>query len=283
MPELPEVEVTACQLRSMLLAATLVGCQQSGKALRHPFPGKAILALSGQALIAVRRRAKFLMLEFDTGWIVVHLGMSGSLRCSEPAAPLRLHDHVRLSFLSPDSKEATDLIFNDPRRFGSFQWISRTQAKHWELAAQSLSRAGMGVEPFDLSLTAQALHQASRRSKTPIKQWLMSGRAVVGVGNIYASEALFDAGIHPRRKAGAISLARFECLLSSVRKILRAAIDSGGSTLRDFRSPDGHAGSYRQSHRVYGREGQACPNCRAAIKKIIQQQRSTFYCHACQR
>lgn len=283
MPELPEVEVTARQLRGMLQAAKFAGCQQSGKTLRHPFPGKAILALSGQALIAVHRRAKFLMLEFDTGWIVIHLGMSGSLRGSQPAAPSRLHDHVRLSFHFPDSGEAIDLIFNDPRRFGSFQWISRSQASRWELAAQTLSPADMGMEPFDSSLTAKVLYQLSRRSKSPIKQWLMSGRAIVGVGNIYASEALFDAGIHPRRKAGTLSLPRLERLLSSVRQILLEAIHSGGSTLRDFRGPDGLAGSYRQSHRVYGREGQACPKCRLPIKKIIQQQRSTFYCHVCQR
>jgi formamidopyrimidine-DNA glycosylase len=283
MPELPEVEVTACQLRGMLEGATLVDCQHSGKSLRHPFPKKAISALQGQALLAVRRRAKFLMLEFQAGWIVIHLGMSGSLRCCGPSEPAKLHDHVRVRFDFAGRGKPTDLIFHDPRRFGSFQWISSEHTKDWESAAQGLSRAGMGMEPFDSQLTAKALHEGARGSKSPIKQWLMNGRAIVGVGNIYASEALFDAGIHPRRKAGSISLSRFERLLSSVRTILRKAIDAGGSTLKDFEQPDGSAGSYRQSHRVYARPGEPCPRCKAPIKKIIQQQRSTFYCHACQR
>jgi formamidopyrimidine-DNA glycosylase len=283
MPELPEVEVTACQLRSMLSGARLVNCQHSGKSLRHPFPEKAISGLQGSTLLAVWRRAKFLMLEFQAGWIVIHLGMSGSLRCCGPGEPAKLHDHARLRFDSSDSKKQIDLIFHDPRRFGSFQWISSEHTKGWESAAQGLSRAGMGMEPFDSRLTANALYEKARGSNSPVKQWLMNGRAIVGVGNIYASEALFAAGIHPRRKAGSLSLARFERLLVSVRAILRKAIDAGGSTLRDFEQPNGSAGSYREAHQVYGRQGAPCPQCRGPIRKIIQQQRSTFYCHACQR
>ncbi len=283
MPELPEVEVTACQLRRMLVGARLADCQHSGKALRHPFPEKAISELKGQSLLAVRRRAKFLMLEFEGGWIVVHLGMSGSLRCVQAESPAKLHDHVRARFIFANRPAPIDLIFHDPRRFGSFQWISGEQCVNWETAAEMLSKTAMGMEPFDSGLTGNLLHQSARGSKSPIKQWLMSGHAIVGVGNIYASEALFDAGIHPRRKAGSLSLPRFERLLLSVRAILRQAIESGGSTLRDFQRPDGSEGSYRQDHRVYGRQGQPCPNCGTPIKKIIQQQRSTFYCHVCQR
>lgn len=281
MPELPEVEVTACQLRSMLADARLLSCQHSGKALRYPFPQKAFSLLQGQCLLTVRRRAKFLMLEFEAGWLVVHLGMSGSLQCAEPGTPAKLHDHVRIRF--DRHNNPVDLIFHDPRRFGSFQWIARKDHADWQAAADRLSREGLGLEPFDASLTARTLHQSARGSKTSIKQWLMNGRALVGVGNIYASEALFDAGIHPQRKAGSVSLQRFERLLFSVRRILQNAIDSGGSTLRDFQQPDGSAGSYRQNHRVYGRYGQPCLQCGTPIRKIIQQQRSTFYCHACQR
>jgi formamidopyrimidine-DNA glycosylase len=283
MPELPEVEATARQLQSALLGATLVANRHSGKALRHPFPQHDIDRLQGESLLAVRRRAKFLMLEFKSGWLVVHLGMSGSLRCCDPKHALKLHDHVRLDFLQVKTKSATALVFHDPRRFGSWQWIGAEAAAGWEAASAGLSRAGLGFEPFDKALTATYLYRASRKVGSSIKQWLMNGRVVVGVGNIYASEALFDAGIHPARKAGSISIERYERLLASIRDILGRAIESGGSTLRDFQMPDGSAGSYRDSHQVYGRQGEPCPQCKLPIKKITQQQRSTFYCHACQR
>ncbi len=283
MPELPEVEATARQLQSALLGATLVANRYSGKALRHPFPHHHIDRLQGESLLAVRRRAKFLMLEFKSGWLVVHLGMSGSLRCCDPQQALKLHDHVRLEFAHAKTKSATALVFHDPRRFGSWQWISSETAAGWEAASAGLSRAGLGLEPFDGALTAKYMHRASRKVRSSIKQWLMNGRVVVGVGNIYASEALFDAGIHPARKAGSISIERYERLLASIRDILGRAIESGGSTLRDFQMPDGSAGGYRDSHQVYGRQGEPCPQCKSPIKKITQQQRSTFYCHACQR
>jgi formamidopyrimidine-DNA glycosylase len=283
MPELPEVEATARQLRSVLLGARFVESRFSGKALRHPFPKRELEGLAHEPLLAVHRRAKFLMLEFKKGWAVVHLGMSGSLRCCDGNAPAKLHDHVRVRFELPTAGRQLDLVFHDPRRFGSWQWIGADCAQSWEQASELLSRADMGMEPFDPGLTPTQLHALSRNVRSPIKQWLMSGRVVVGVGNIYASEALFDAGIHPSRKAGAISLARYERLLESIRDILSRAIASGGSTLRDFQQPDGSAGGYRQSHQVYGREGQPCPRCGAPIRKITQQQRSTFYCHACQR
>lgn len=283
MPELPEVEATARQLQRALIGATLSESTHSGKALRYPFPAQPIERLRGEPLLAVRRRSKFLMLEFKQGWLVVHLGMSGSLQCCDPAQPMKLHDHVRLVFLQKASGMRSALVFHDPRRFGSWQWISAKGQGSWQQASDTLSRAGLGFEPFDESLTAEHMHQASRNVRSPIKQWLMAGRVVVGVGNIYASEALFDAGIHPGRKAGSIALVRYERLLASIRKILSCAIDSGGSTLRDFHRPDGSAGGYRDSHQVYGREGEPCPVCKTPIRKIIQQQRSTFYCHACQR
>lgn len=282
MPELPEVEVTAQQLRAQLECACLASSWHSGKALRHPYPKRALEDLQGEALLAVRRRAKFLMLEFKTGWLVIHLGMSGSLRCCDPGALAQLHDHVRLCFALPKGR-MREVVLHDPRRFGSLQWVPAKGFASWEQAGQGLSRAGLGFEPFDERLTAQFMHRSARGSRQCIKQWLMNGKVVVGVGNIYACEALFDAGIHPARKAGSIAVQRYENLLVSVRRILSQAIKSGGSTLRDFYQPDGASGNYRQSHQVYGREGEPCPHCGARIRKIVQQQRSTFYCHACQR
>lgn len=283
MPELPEVETTAVQLRRLLVGASIVQSRFSGKALRHPFPEEALASLQGQTLLAVRRRAKFLVLEFREGWMVVHLGMSGSIRCSDPSIGEKLHDHVWVRFEHSQAGRQLDLVFHDPRRFGSWQWVNTTSDLGWEKAVESLSRAGLGMEPFDPGLRPEQLYEASRHVASPIKQWLLSGRVIVGVGNIYASEALFDAGIHPARKPCSISLERYQRLLESIREILSQAIRSGGSTLRDFQSPDGVAGAYRSSHRVYGRQGEPCPRCKTPIRKIIQQQRSTFYCHVCQR
>lgn len=283
MPELPEVETTAIALRRLLIGARCVQGSFSGKALRHPFPKAALASLRGETLLAVHRRAKFLVLEFSQGWMVVHLGMSGSIRCSDSGVGKKLHDHVWLQFERSNPGQKTDLVFHDPRRFGSWQWVGLTQAASWDQAAESLSRTGLGMEPFDPGLTPLVLHRASRRVSTPIKSWLLSGRVIVGVGNIYASEALFDAGIHPARKPASIALVRYERLLVSIRDILHRAIESGGSTLRDFRGPDGSSGSYRNSHQVYGREGAPCPRCATPVRKLIQQQRSTFYCHVCQR
>lgn len=279
MPELPEVEVTAQRLRSSLIGATLVSCRFGNKRLRHPFPKSAMSRLCGTSLTDIGRRAKYLLLQFPQGWLAVHLGMSGSMELRSPLKPSVLHDHVRLSFQSARGKPL-DVVYHDPRRFGSWRWIERDgQEKLDEL----LSASPLGVEPLSPSFDGTVLYQQSRDKKASIKQWLLAGQAVVGVGNIYASEALFAARIHPRRMAKTLSRAQCTELADAIRMILTNAIQAGGSTLQDFVAPDGSTGRYGASHQVYGREGRACPRCGSAIIRFVQQQRSTFCCRGCQR
>lgn len=288
MPELPEVEVTAQHLAAAVEGARLVSTQFSGKRLRHPFPRQAMAALAGHPLRRVGRRAKYLLLEFDTGWVAVHLGMSGVMQCCDPKTAPRLHDHVRLAFQRIDGP-SIDVVFHDPRRFGSFQWIGRSDIDKTADLGEKLGESARGIEPFDPAFDGGFLYRASRGKTTPIKHWLMSGQTVVGVGNIYACEALFESGIHPGRAAGSISGARYAALAAAIRRILSAAIASGGSTISDFLGPDGQAGRYGQSHQVYDHEGAPCPRCatagrpQATIRRMVQQQRSTFYCCVCQR
>jgi len=280
MPELPEVEVTARVLASRLDGARLVGWSFSGRALRHPFPGDAMSALEGATVRRVGRRAKYVLMVFDRGCLAIHLGMSGAMRCEEDACtPALLHDHVRMAFIDTRGHRLT-AVFHDPRRFGSFQWLadaSPTDPGPW------LGESACGIEPLDPAFDGALLHRLSRGVRTPIKPWLMSGRVVVGVGNIYACEALFDAGIHPARRAGAVSRERYERLAPAICRVLEAAIAAGGSSISDFVGADGSPGRYGQSHRVYGRAGQPCTACGTALRRIVQQQRSTFYCHVCQR
>ncbi len=284
MPELPEVEVTAAALRPALVGGRLAAWSFSGKRLRHPFPKRALHQLIGEPVVSVGRRAKYVLLEFPSGWLAIHLGMSGSLQCHVHRPAPEPHDHVRLTF-DRSGHEAT-AVFHDPRRFGSVQWIARADLGEQDIGTR-LGSSARGCEPLDPQCNGAALYARSRGRKTPIKQWLMAGDAVVGVGNIYACEALFAAEIHPRRKVGTVSLAKFNDLVAHLRRILSEAIAQGGSTISDFIGPDGRAGRYGQAHRVYGQEGTECPRCGPQsgfrIRRIVQQQRSTFYCHGCQR
>jgi len=284
MPELPEVEVTAAALRPALVGRRLAAWTFSGKRLRHPFPRQALRGLVGQPVISVGRRAKYVLLEFPSGWLAIHLGMSGSLHCQTGPIRRTLHDHVCLSF--EGSGPSITAVFHDPRRFGSWQWLARSKLGEQDIG-EHLGASARGREPLDAQCTGAYLHACSRGRKTPIKHWLMAGDVVVGVGNIYACEALFAAGIHPKRKVGSIPLATFDALIHHVQRILSDAIAQGGSTISDFVAPDGQAGRYGQAHRVYGQEGVLCPRCGEAsglrIRRMVQQQRSTFYCHGCQR
>ena len=285
MPELPEVEVTAEHLRREIMGATLSHWSASGKSLRHPFPKAKVESLIGQSIIAIRRRAKFLLLEFPNDWLIIHLGMSGIVVCCDPKTPARLHDHGRFDFSCPGGRMRA-MVFHDPRRFGSVQWFKKDPQLPWESIGQFLGRSASGLEPFDPLFNGDYLFQQSRLSRggrVSIKQWLMAGHVVVGVGNIYACEALFRAGIHPARQAKAISRARLQTLADAIRDILQRAIHAGGSTIRDFHSPDGEAGRYGQSHRVYGHQGETCSACQAVILRMTQNARSTFYCPRCQR
>lgn len=283
MPELPEVEVTARALRDAIDGCRLGAFCFMGKSLRHPFPKAELARLQGASVLSVGRRAKYVLVEFPSGWLAIHLGMSGVLACHQDGRPKALgpHDHVWLEFQGPRGR-SVGVRYRDPRRFGSFQWITKDALGTADVGPL-LGSGASGMEPLGQAFNGAALFQASRDRRVPVKQWLMDGKTVVGIGNIYACEALFDAGIHPARAARAVSLQRYVRLAAAIQRILAQAIDQGGSTIADFRGPDGQAGRYGQAHRVYGREGAPCVNCSKPIRRKVQGQRSTFYCHGCQR
>lgn len=237
--------------------------------LRYPVPAGLAKKLAGQPLVAVKRRGKYLLLDFDGGHLLIHLGMSGSLRFVTPDEPPAKHDHA--DFVFGDRV----LRFTDPRRFGALLWLSGDPLKHPLIAK-------LGIEPLTEAFTARWLQQALHGKAVGIKPALMDGALVVGVGNIYAAESLFDAGIDPRRPAGRVSLPRLERLVPIIQQTLEAAIRAGGSTLRDFCSPTG-MGDFQVQHKVYGRAGDACVQCGSPIRVIRQGQRSTFFCPRCQR
>ena len=227
--------------------------------------------VAGQRVRDVRRRAKYLIIDLDAGSLILHLGMSGSLRVLDPATPLVAHDHYDLLLES-----GRCLRFNDPRRFGSLHWSEGDPSDHPLLAA-------LGPEPLTSAFNADYLARRARRRRVTIKQFLMDQRVVVGVGNIYASEALFRAGVHPKRAAGRVSGARLAALVEAVRAVLGDAIRAGGTTLRDYVGADGEPGYFRQRLYVYERTGQPCRRCRTPVRHLVQGQRSTYYCPRCQR
>jgi formamidopyrimidine-DNA glycosylase len=280
MPELPEVEVTRRSLAGRLAGAQVHGLRL-GKPLRWPL-GAAPQALAGAVLGEPQRRGKYLWLPLQPptaamdagsrGGLLIHLGMSGSLGWHEhPPAP-GPHDHFELQ-----TSRGT-LRLTDPRRFGAVVW---SPAIDRPPAAALLAR--LGAEPFDAALTADALHAALHNRDGAIKPLLLGGRVVVGAGNIYACEALFRAGIHPRTKARRIGRARCERLLGALRATLARALELGGSTLRDFQDAHGMAGEFQTEAQVYGRAGQPCRRCGTPIRRALQQQRATYWCPRCQR
>lgn len=237
--------------------------------LRWPVPKDLKRRLRGERVRDIRRRGKYLLFGFTRGELLVHLGMSGRLTVVPASTAPRKHDHVDL--VLDDGKA---LRFNDARRFGTMLWVDKP-GEHALLH-------DLGLEPLDATFNGAALRDRARGRRVAIKQFLMNGNIVTGVGNIYASEALFRAGIHPERAAGRISAARWDKLAGSIRTTLESAIDSGGSTLRDFVTVDGKPGHFQHRHAVYGRAGKPCPKCRAKIRTLRQGQRSTFFCPACQ-
>src|SRR5690606_32283167 len=238
--------------------------------LRWPVPRDLAARLRGRRIDALERRAKYLLFAAGADTLLVHLGMSGSLRFLPEAVAHGAHDHVDVHF-----EGGGCLRFTDPRRFGSFH-LTRTPAEHPLLRA-------LGPEPFDAAFDGDYLWRSSRGRKVAIKQHLMNGHVVVGVGNIYASEALYRAGIHPAKAAGRIARARFEPLVTAVREVLDEAIAEGGTTLRDFVGGDGRPGYFAQSLVVYGRDGEPCKRCGAPIRRRVMGQRATYYCARCQR
>ena len=269
MPELPEVEMTRRGIAPHLTGRRISGVAVREPRLRWPVP-KEVHALAGRTIAAVRRRGKYLLLDCGEGHLILHLGMSGSLRVVPPGTPAGKHDHFDL--LLGDLM----LRLRDPRRFGAVLWTSSPLASHPLLAH-------LGVEPLSRALDPQRLHRLTRGHRAPIKQFLMDARRIVGVGNIYASESLFRAGIHPRRRANRVSLKDCARLASAVKQTLRAAIRAGGSSLRDYVGADGVLGDFQSRTWVYAREGEPCRRCRTAIKRIVQAGRSSFFCPTCQR
>lgn len=270
MPELPEVEVTRQSFADRIRGAQ-VHAVRLGKPLRWPL-GCAPESLVAQAVGEVARRGKYLWLALDRGGLLMHLGMSGSLAFDAVAPAPGPHDHFDLV-----TARGT-LRLTDPRRFGAVVWSPALDAG---VAAKLL--AGLGLEPFDPAFTGAHLHAALRGRRVAIKQALLGGAIVVGAGNIYACEALFEAGIDPRTRSDRVSRVRCERLAAAVRTTLARALELGGSTLRNFRDAHGMAGAFQTQARVYGREGLSCVRCHGAVRRIVQGQRATYFCPTCQR
>jgi formamidopyrimidine-DNA glycosylase len=271
MPELPEVETTRRGLVPHLVGRRIRDVVVRNGNLRWPVPRDLAQRLRGEEVLGIRRRGKYLLFDCRKGHLLVHLGMSGRLSLIAEGQPPRAHDHVDLRL---EGHQA--LRFTDPRRFGAMLWLEGPAEGHMLLK-------GLGLEPLEPGFTGAALHRLARGRRVAIKQFLMNGNIVVGVGNIYASEALFHARIHPLRAAGRISPARFERLVAAVRSTLERALDAGGTTLRDFAAADGRPGYFQHESAVYGREGLPCRVCGTPIRVLRQGQRSTFYCPSCQR
>jgi formamidopyrimidine-DNA glycosylase len=276
MPELPEVEVTRRGIEPYVAGRLVERVDVRTPALRWPVPVDFAATLARQRIHKVERRGKYLLFEIDDGWFIVHLGMTGTLRVlrhiAKAPAPAK-HDHIDWIF------DEFILRYRDPRRFGAVLWHARGAG---DVLAHPLL-ASLGVEPFGPEFDGALLYRRTRGRKVSIKQVLLAGEIVVGVGNIYASESLFRAGIRPTTPAGRISLARYERLAEAVRDVLAAAIEKGGSTLRDFVGSDGNSGYFQLDYFVYDRMGLPCRVCATPIRQIVQGQRSTYFCPHCQR
>lgn len=276
MPELPEVEVTRASLADRLLGAE-VRAVRLGKPLRWPL-GVPAAHLVGRRIGQLQRRGKYLWMPLaaadasPAGGLLLHLGMSGSLNLADAPGTAGVHDHFEM-----DTSRGV-LRLTDPRRFGAVVW---SEALDHEPAARLLSR--LGAEPFDPALTPSGLHAALHGRRTSVKAALLAGDIVVGAGNIYVSEALFRAGIDPRTRCDRLSRPRCERLLAALRLTLARAIELGGSTLRDFKDAHGASGAFQDEALVYGREGQPCSRCGGTVRRVVQAQRSTYFCGGCQR
>jgi formamidopyrimidine-DNA glycosylase len=271
MPELPEVETTLRGISPHLKHRQITDVIIRNPKLRWPIPKNLPALLRGQTVRGLQRRAKYLLVAFDHGTLILHLGMSGSLRIQPVGTPAEKHDHFDL--VLDDDKL---MRLRDPRRFGAVLWHVGEVAQHPLLAA-------LGPEPLEQEFDGAYLHRATRSRSVAIKLAIMDSHLVVGVGNIYANEALFRAGIRPQLAANKLSLPRCEKLVQNIREVLLEAIKQGGSSLRDFVHSDGSSGYFQQSYFVYGRTGEPCRVCVTPIKQIRQGQRSTFYCPQCQR
>ena len=270
MPELPEVETTRRGVLPHVTQRRINKVIVRQRKLRWTIPRQFEKNLQNAVFNDVSRRAKYLLFETDKGSLMLHLGMSGSLRIVSPNAEVQPHDHVDILL---DNRKI--LRFNDPRRFGSMHWITGDPNEHPLLKS-------LGPEPLQRDFSAKFLYAKSRKKRVAIKQFIMNSHNVVGVGNIYASEALFLAGIRPAKQAGKLTRKQCRQLCNSIKKILRAAIRRGGTTLRNFAQADGTPGHFRVKLAVYDRAGEPCNTCGTLIKSRIQNQRATYYCSSCQ-
>lgn len=277
MPELPEVEVTRLGIQPYVMGLKISQVKVIDGRLRWPVPSNLAKILFGQTVLKIERRGKYLLLEMDSGHLLIHLGMTGTLRVLPSTEPLKTHDRVTFEF------EGLSLRLHDPRKFGAVLWHPKKKGP----IEQFPLLLKLGVEPFSPAfmgeLGAQILYQSSRKRSVAVKQFLLAGQAVVGVGNIYCSESLFEAGIHPAKAAGKLTYPQCVRLAAAVRSILQKAIDAGGSSLKDFVNSQGDPGHFMVLTKVYDRKDQACQVCKTPIKQIVQGQRSTYFCPQCQK
>jgi formamidopyrimidine-DNA glycosylase len=271
MPELPEVETTCRGIAPHVTGRQVTRIIVRNPNLRWKVPARLNREMPGQTINEVSRRGKYLLLTTSAGTAILHLGMSGSLRVIDAGAPPNRHDHIDIVF---DDEHA--LRFTDPRRFGSLHWTRRPPLQHKLLCK-------LGVEPLSDEFSGDYLHRVSRGRKIAIKPFIMNSHIVTGIGNIYACEALYMAGIHPGRAAGRISKKKYELLAEVSKEVLNDAIAAGGTTLRDFVNGHGEPGYFKLHLNAYGKTGEPCISCRALIREIRQGQRSTFYCPVCQK
>ncbi len=271
MPELPEVETTRRGVEPWCINQKISGVDIWQSALRWPIPAEIKTLAPAQCIHSVQRRAKYLLFDLDTIALVVHLGMSGSLRVVAPQETRRKHDHWQLSLSNGKA-----LRYHDPRRFGALLCTQTDTTSSFPLLVH------LGPEPLEDSFNGDYLYKHASKRRQPVKNFIMDGKIVVGVGNIYASEALFLAGIHPARSAGRISLKRYHLLSSAIKEVLNNAIEQGGTTLRDYVNGSGQPGYFQQKLLVYGRSGKPCNRCATKIKAFQLGQRSSYFCPTCQ-
>ncbi|MGJ8582157.1 MAG: bifunctional DNA-formamidopyrimidine glycosylase/DNA-(apurinic or apyrimidinic site) lyase [Psychromonas sp.] len=270
MPELPEVETSRRGISPHIVKQTVTKITLRHHQLRWPIPNELPTLLKQQTLLAIDRRAKYLLLRFDIGTLLIHLGMSGNLRICELGTPAQKHDHVDFEFAH------CLLRYTDPRRFGAILWLGKTPEESPLLSI-------LGPEPLSDEFTATLLYNLSKNRKLPVKQFIMEQKVVTGVGNIYATEALFKAGISPIRAANNISLKRYQVLVEAIKEILTEAIKQGGTTLKDFVGGDGKPGYFQQTLHVYGKTGELCPSCETPLTSVRLAARNSVYCGHCQR
>lgn len=270
MPELPEVEITRRGILSHLEGQSIHHLIVRDYRLRWPIPKNLAATVKGQLISSVNRRAKYLLIQCETGAMILHLGMSGSLRILDEKEPAEKHDHFDIVLSSGKC-----LRYRDPRRFGALLWTNQDPLQHARLI-------NLGVEPLLNTFDGQYLWQRARARKLAVKNFIMDGNIVVGVGNIYASEALFQSGIRPQTQTSKVSAARFDVLAATIKTVLADAIKSGGTTLRDFTQSDGNPGYFKQQLAVYGRANMPCTKCDAPIKLVKLGQRASYYCPQCQ-